>query len=149
MDMRKNTTKHKTVDQKLGSGEGSKSSHIKWKFADYGKDKGNVMRPLKIKWKVNFKVLEFMCLGIGVPLTDRVDKHEVKMMCFFEEESEKHISKLFDELVDKARSVVPATIRFKPRWRSTSEHKLDAQSSEMSSTHLNKSRQSGCGISEI
>ena len=70
-------------------------------------------------------------------------------MCLSKEESEKHTSKLFDELIDKARSVVQSTIRSKPRWKSTSEQELDAQPSEISSAYLNKARQSGCGISEI
>ena len=46
--MGKNTAKHETVDQKLGSGKGSMSPHIKRKFADFGNDRGNVTRPFKI-----------------------------------------------------------------------------------------------------
>ena len=61
------------------------------------------------------------------------------MMCLSKEESEKHTSKLFDELTDNARSLVQSTIRSKLRWKSTSEQELDAQPSEISSAYLKQS----------
>ena len=49
--MGKNTTKHKTFDEKFESWKGSKTSHLKWKFADFGEDGGNAIKPLKNKWE--------------------------------------------------------------------------------------------------
>ena len=66
--MGENTTKHKTFDEELVGGKESKSSYIKFKFADFGKDGGNVIRPFKIKWEVNSKELQFLCLGDKGPI---------------------------------------------------------------------------------